>query len=546
MAETKKTITTPDGRKISEARWRYEQNAKQEAVIRNVNTLIQAEATAAVSVGADFGQQEFGGLLRNVVPNLLDDYGAINATAAVNYYNEMRDTYRAQNVRTESRTGFKRKADRFAIARTRAAVQINQDPTRFVAQYAPTYDTISKSDAVINYTMKVRATAGHAPSVDAMNRALTREVASYHRDTVLFNAALDPYVDRVQRVAQFNACEFCRLMALGSTNGTVRTSSYAVKFHDNCHCTITPLFKGEQPIRPDYYDEFEKQYQAVSGAGKTSDEILAAWRKELKDGRPIGAPAPTPVTNSVDLAWFDNLGKAKSPAEIVKLMEQKWSSRGIEFRNLAKKTFNTESVREVARTFDNLLTEFPKANISALQSKESKGRAFAWVQSRHAVSFSGPVEPGNISDMLSKRQVTKFATNEMTIVGKWLRERDSLTDAMKYGSTNGHFHDVNIEKPMEYVVSHEFGHVLDFTLRKAGKDLSVFKVRDEFLASKGLDKMSREGRELYREQSSEYGRSDSAELLAEAFADVKINGDKAKEFSKFLYAKLMERLNELD
>jgi hypothetical protein len=134
--------------------------------------------------------------------------------------------------------------------------------------------------------MKVRAKDGHQAAVGAMNNAITREVASYHRDTVLFNAALDPYVSRVQRVAQATACEFCRLMALGSTNGRVRVSSYAVKFHDHCHCTIQPLFDGEDPIRPDYYDEFESEYtQAKSewnGNNAGTKQTLANWREIQK------------------------------------------------------------------------------------------------------------------------------------------------------------------------------------------------------------------------------------------------------------------------
>jgi hypothetical protein len=73
-------------------------------------------------------------------------------------------------------------------------------------------------------------------------------------------------------------------MALGSTRGKVRTSSYAARFHANCHCTIQPLFKGEKPVRPDYYDAFEDEYDvATSGWNGTSvskaDQLLANWRE---------------------------------------------------------------------------------------------------------------------------------------------------------------------------------------------------------------------------------------------------------------------------
>jgi hypothetical protein len=275
-----KYVTTEDGRRITYARWRYEEQVKQEAVLKQVNDLITQQATAVVSVGANLDLQEYGGLLREVIPTLLDQFGNINAQAAIDYYNAMQiewlKTYGDQARSMASRGNVNRAASRNAAARTQGALQVAQG---YTATFADTYDVVSKTDAVVNFAMKVRATQGHAPSVDAMNNALTREVAMYHRDTVLFNAALDPYVSRVQRVAQSSACEFCRLMALGSNNGKVRVSTYAVKFHDHCHCTIQPLFEGEAPVRPDYYDSFEAQYLDASSGGGSAKEILSNMRK---------------------------------------------------------------------------------------------------------------------------------------------------------------------------------------------------------------------------------------------------------------------------
>jgi hypothetical protein len=268
-----KYVTTADGRQITYARWRYEEQVKQEAVLKQVNDLITNQASAVVSAGASLGLQEYGGLLREVIPTLLDQYGNINAQAAIDYYNSLSMEQIRVNG-SETRT-----ANRLAARRTQSALAVAQG---YTATFADTYDVVAKTDAVVNFAMKVRATQGHAPSVDAMNNALTREVAMYHRDTVLFNAALDPYVSRVQRVAQASACEFCRLMAIGSDNGKVRVSTYAVKFHDHCHCTIQPLFQGEAPVRPDYYDSFEAQYNDASASGGNAKDILSNMRKTTK------------------------------------------------------------------------------------------------------------------------------------------------------------------------------------------------------------------------------------------------------------------------
>jgi hypothetical protein len=281
VAETK-FVTTEDGRRITYARWQYEQQIKQEAVIRQVNDLITDSATGIVRTAADLGQQEYGAFLRSVIPELLDQYGKVNATAAIDYYTQMREQwselYGDAARRQIGRDAVRSAEQRYAAAITGAKINVAKNAEAFAATYAPTYDVASKTDAVMNFAMKVRSKYGHEASVEAMNNALTREVAMFHRDTVLFNSAIDPYVNRVQRVAQATACEFCRLMALGSREGKVRVSTYAAKFHDHCHCTIQPLFEGDEPVRPDYYDQFEKQYADASKGNTSAKDILTAWR----------------------------------------------------------------------------------------------------------------------------------------------------------------------------------------------------------------------------------------------------------------------------
>ena len=296
MAPPNREVTTSDGRVISYDRWRYEETIKQERIMAQVNVLAMEQASSAVSVGNTLGQQEYGGLLRVVLPNIIDQYGKVNATAAVKFYDQLELNWYQANPdasRTANRGNVRRQARRYAQARTKSAIALAQmDATAFAAKFAEDYKLAEKSERVIGWAMKIRARDGHEASVVAMNNALTREVASYHRDTILFNAALDENVSRVQRVAQANACAFCRMMALGSTDGKVRTSTYAAKFHDHCHCTIQPLFAGEEPVRPDYYDEFEKQYKQArmdSGDG-SADDIVRQMRKADAARTPLETP----------------------------------------------------------------------------------------------------------------------------------------------------------------------------------------------------------------------------------------------------------------
>jgi hypothetical protein len=318
-------VTTADGRRITYARWRYEETIKQERILAQVGDLLMDKASSAVSVGATLGQQEYGGLLRVVIPQLLDQYGKVNATAAVNFYDQTQLAWLQANGsearQRASRGNVRRQSERVARARTQSALELASTGVDvFKAKFADSYDLLAKSENVIGFAMKVRARDGHEPSVVAMNNALTREVASYHRDTILFNAALDSNVSRVQRVAQASACEFCRLMALGSTNGSVRVSNYAVKFHDHCHCTIQPLFEGEAPFRPDYYDDFEKDYdQARKEAGSgNSRDILAQMRKQSKQPVTVSAPKPYKgIGDALDDAdsWRDKITFAQVVGE---------------------------------------------------------------------------------------------------------------------------------------------------------------------------------------------------------------------------------------
>lgn len=294
-------VTTRDGRQVTYARYRYEETIKQERILAQVNTLMLDQTTPALSVGRDMAQQEYGGLLRTLVPQFVDQFGNLNATAAIQFYDDLELGWlQANGESARLRAGRKnvvKQARRYATARTASAIALaGMDAKTFQAVYAKDYELASKSERVIGWAMKQRALNGHDASVSAMNNALTREVASYHRDTVLFNAGLDENVHRVQRVAQANACSFCRMMALGSTDGSVRTSSYAVKFHDHCHCTIQPLFAGESPVRPDYYDDFEKQYKEArdnAGSGKARD-ILRSWSK-LEVPKPAEVRLPRAV-----------------------------------------------------------------------------------------------------------------------------------------------------------------------------------------------------------------------------------------------------------
>lgn len=261
-------------------RERYLASQRNQANMRAVETLLEREAITVIDTGRELERQELGGFLRTVVPSLVDRYGNINATAALQYYDQQREAWEKANpalVRQLSRDARRGQQTRFASAATRGAIY---RATR------PEFNPVDITDPIIGFSMARFTEDGFGAMRDQVVSAMTRAVAAYNRDTVLYNSALDPGVITVQRVAEPKACAFCRLMAFSSTRSAagqpldVRTTQYAVDFHDRCRCSIETIYQGDSPIRPDYYDDFEAEYVEASQSSGTSNAktLLKTWR----------------------------------------------------------------------------------------------------------------------------------------------------------------------------------------------------------------------------------------------------------------------------
>lgn len=258
-------------------RLKYEATQRNQATMRQVETLLEQEAIAVLNTAAGFDRQSMGAFLRLVVPQLVDKYGNVNAVAAMRYYDEQRLAWQQRNTESLSRDATRGRAQRYAAARTQSALYVARMPQFNAAELA---------DPIIGYSMARYSTDGFGALTDQMTSAMTRAVASYNRDTILYNAGLDEAVYKVQRVAEPNACAFCALMAFSSEVSAsgdklgVRTADYAINFHDRCRCSIETLYLGDKPIRPDYYDKFEESYlNATRSVGATdATDVLAEMR----------------------------------------------------------------------------------------------------------------------------------------------------------------------------------------------------------------------------------------------------------------------------
>jgi hypothetical protein len=234
----------------------------------------------------------------------------------------------------------------------------------------------------------------------------------------------------------------------------------------------------------------------------------------------IAAPVLTPDVAAMSVALDvaraatarRGLAEAKTPREIGAVLEQAFPT--IRFGNFTARVA-VESAREIAEAVLDMLTKYSlpamrQINLTALQPgvvAHAKGRFV----------------PGNGRKRLLSTDVevsTRYVGAE---------QRQAMLDALGDDTTIGHFHPHDVAH-LRYTVFHEFGHVMDYN--------GLMRIRGE------IPTILREFGGPVAEQVSGYGRTHVAELVAEAFADVEVNGENARALSRRIHARLIEIYEE--
>jgi hypothetical protein len=129
-----------------------------------------------------------------------------------------------------------------------------------------------------------------------------------------------------------------------------------------------------------------------------------------------------------------------------------------------------------------------------------------------------------------------------------------LINDVRQGSDEKHFNNVPEGREIEYVVTHEFGHALDSLTGWADRDdhkSEIYQLMEEFLKDDLPEGTTSLGKWMHdRGYISGYslawgGGVNYRELMAEAFADVELNGVDAKPFNKLIHKYLMDKLKGL-
>ena len=149
--------------------------------------------------------------LNDILPALIDTYGAAAATVAATWYDDLRDKV--------------------------------APPKRFTAIPAPVGDR--GAPALIGWALDSAQDFGTFQTL--IEGGTQRRIADVSRDTVAASSVADPATDGWQRVGA-GACAFCAML-IG--RGAVYSEAGAdFASHDHCNCQAAPAFKGEpRPVK---------------------------------------------------------------------------------------------------------------------------------------------------------------------------------------------------------------------------------------------------------------------------------------------------------
>lgn len=154
--------------------------------------------------------------LQDVLPALVETYGAAAATIAADWYDDLRD-----------KTGAGR---RFAAI----PVEINDPGADVLARWgvAPLFS----------------ADPDWSAAKTLIEGGLQRRIANASRDTVRISSLADPGADGWQRVGG-GGCDFCAMLIGRGAVYSEASADFAS--HDHCRCAAMPAFTGApRPVKP--------------------------------------------------------------------------------------------------------------------------------------------------------------------------------------------------------------------------------------------------------------------------------------------------------
>jgi len=337
------------------------------------------------------------------------------------------------------------------------------------------------------------------------------------------------------------SCGFCAMLASrGAVYVTRKSASVGrdgLAFHDHCHCWPEPMYSHEQ--EPADVRKLQRQWNRVT-AGTSGRDARVAWRNHWENratpagrermGLAASTSSPTPGLGGAvpQLPTIRPLlASAKSTAEVERILTAEMQRLTGQRPAVVLTGMSSETAREVGEGILRGVERFPQADL------------------RQVVTYAHR-DPTLYAQHDSTLGAIEFNEHRASLRGResalQMLAKDTSGDIPWHPRGTGNWTGIAV---------HEFGHAVDIgtvgqrirsqvdallVRRAAERDADLAARRaareliepEDFIAGGGVDG-------LIRREISEYATRDGKELIAEAFADVLMNGPAASQLSREVF-----------
>jgi hypothetical protein len=213
----------------------------------------------------------------DAVAAIVTRYSEVSATLAADFYDSERDAAGASGVFTVS------------LAATPPADQLDASLRWATKDLWPRDQADATAAQLEPLDVRLEAAMTKADSVTQ------KLVADRGRGTLREAVRADPQAVAYARGAALGACAFCRLMASrGAVYATAESAgrdandlfsgdASVAKFHDNCHCAIIPVFRGQRFELSPHAQEWDRLYREYA-QGHPGDQLRLFRRAIAEHG----------------------------------------------------------------------------------------------------------------------------------------------------------------------------------------------------------------------------------------------------------------------
>lgn len=415
---------------------------------------------------------------------------------------------------------------------------------------------------------------GSAAPVDRMAGSLQRMIFDGSRKTVLYNAASEHV--RWTRVARPDACEFCRVLATRGfvyhTQESARKGHTIDANHDHCYCTAWPDRGRAKWVEPEYYALFRAEYNAAVDSlppssfytDKGSNAYLKAILAKMREQSTPDVVEPSPGT--VVVAASDSmtaLSDALTISDALAAAEALVPS--IEWKPPAVGDLSVGQVKSTVLAVYEFVQKYPDVKIGRISFDPSSDDG-----------EYGYTKPYEMADQY-------LGVNYINMGESWMRKPDELNSKFQ-SDIDDNFHypfkpqPVDGESFPDYrkrlaaaesenktnaayaIMWHELGHAINWNTKTSipADKLIAKALSSYYLSTRGSSATSEDAMNWIYANLSGYSfnnvldailkgiKIEPREAIAEAFADVEINGDRARETSKVLHKILVDAHNGIE